>query len=107
MRTLLLLAVLCGCSDDGGREPGESSFGGPMLGSCFDDCPIGGPDVCGDGMVCASIVPGGGGNCMIACTPGSPDACVVDGYLIGRCRVYSPDTYACEGQNGPVCVEEP
>lgn len=87
MRTLLLaLALLAACRDDDGRDDeGSSSSGGPNFTVCTD-CPIGGPSVCPEGQVCASILPGSGGVGMLACADGETDPCVFDGIVTGTCK---------------------
>ncbi len=106
IRTLLLaLALLAACRDDDGRDDeGSSSTSGPNFTVCTE-CPIGGPAVCPEGQVCASILPGSGGACMLACADDETDPCVFDGIVTGTCKAFSPgETRACNSpDNGPVC----
>jgi hypothetical protein len=105
LRAVVLLLALGGCHDDDGRDKGSSSGStGPNFTVCTP-CPIGGPVVCPAGQVCASITPGSGGLCMLACTDAEPEPCVFEGIVTGTCEKFSPDeTRACSSpDNGPVC----
>ena len=101
---LLTLALLAACSDDGRDASSSSSSIGPNFTVCTI-CPIGGEGVCPEGQVCASILPGSGGLCMLACSDSDPEPCVFDGVVTGTCKKFSPDeTRACNSpDNGPVC----
>lgn len=102
----IFLALLLGCKEDsrrGDNETGESSSGGPSYTDC-QDCPVGGA-TCPDGQVCASVLPGQGGVCMLACDVDAPDACLLDGATVGECKAFHPDDItACnDPERGPVC----
>lgn len=106
MRTLVLaLALLAACKDESHDTTGDSSSssGVPNFTDCTD-CPVGGPVVCPEGQVCASIVPGSGGVCMLACNVDDPSQCVVNGIVAGTCKIFPSDIAACNNSdNGPVC----
>ena len=105
-RVLLLALCLVACHEEG-RDNGSNSTGstGPDLTACVA-CPAVGS--CPEGQVCASLTPGSGGVCMLACTVDDPTPCVFDGIVTGTCKTFSPDeTYACSNpDNGPVCPPE-
>ncbi len=65
-RLALIVCLLAGCHDDS-RDPSSPTTGGPMLGSCLEDCPVGGPIVCSEGTVCIT-----GGQCVLACEKDDP-----------------------------------
>ena len=101
---LLLLALgLAGCQDEG-RDNGSSSPGstGPDFTACVA-CP--GVGACPAGQVCASVTPGSGGVCMLACSDDDAEPCVFDGIVTGTCDKFAPnETRACRNVNsGPVC----
>ena len=102
-RVLLLAFGLVACHEEG-RDNGSSSTGstGPDFTVCAA-CPAGG--TCPEGQVCASITPGSGGVCMLACNDAEPDPCVYNGIVTGTCKAFSPnETRACSSpENGPVC----
>lgn len=103
-RALLLAFGLVACHEEG-RDHGSSSTGstGHDVTVCTA-CPAGG--ACPEGQVCASITPGSGGVCMLACSDDEPEPCVVDGIVTGTCKAFSNDeTLACNNpDNGPVCL---
>lgn len=102
-RLAFIVCLLAGCHDDS-RDP-SSPETEPMLGTCIESCPVGGPEVCAEGTVCVDTF--GGGVCGLACEKDDPEACVVEGILFGRCVAMEPDeTWACLGQYGPVCIAE-
>lgn len=89
MRTLLLaMAMLAACKDDDSRDDEGSSSTGPNFTVCTE-CPIGGPPVCPEGQVCASILPGSGGVCMLTCADDGADPCVFDGIVTSTCKAFS------------------
>lgn len=102
----ILVALLLACKEDSRRDDestGVESSGGPSYTDC-QDCPIGG-STCPDGQVCASVLPGGGGVCMLACEVAAPDVCVLDGEVTGECKAFHPDgiTACNHPERGPVC----
>ena len=101
-RVLLLAFGLVACHEPEGRD-NESSSTGPDFTVCTA-CSGGG--ACPTGQVCASITPGSGGVCMLACSNDETDPCVYDGIVTGMCEAFSPnETRACSNSdNGPVCL---
>lgn len=103
VRVLLLAFGLVACHEEG-RDNASNSTG--STGPDFTVCAAcAGAGACPEGQVCASIAPGSGGVCMLACSDDEPEACVYDGILTGTCETFSPNnTRACSSlDNGPVC----
>lgn len=101
-RVLLLAFGLVACHEDG-RDNESISTGstGPDFTVCAA-CP--GSGTCPAGQVCASVTPGSGGVCMLACSDDDPNSCVYEGIMTGTCKTFSPnETLACNGELGPVC----
>ena len=95
------------CGDDGrpdGSGSSSTGSGGPSFTDCAS-CPVGVPDTCPAGQVCAVATPGLGGRCILACSDDEPEPCVYDGIVTGTCKVFSnEETRGCNNpDNGPVC----